>query len=144
MPRKPETDQDEERERIITIREDSIYNYSDVLDKICRRKQPYITKLLRGRQFPNGVYKIRDERIKRMTPERLEILNSERVMWLKLTNEQAREILGTDEPPLEIYKNYLRQLKALLKRHEHAFMNHPLMYLHEIQYIPRPIQQTVW
>jgi hypothetical protein len=143
MPRKSSDipEQEEERERIITVREDSIYGYTEVLDKICHRKEPVITKLLRRKPFEPGIYKIRDGRINRMTPERLEILSSEKVMWIKLTNDLAKQILGTNSEPL--YGNYVRDLQMLLKRHENSFINHPIMFLHEIKYVPRAIQRSV-
>jgi hypothetical protein len=142
MPRTSGSEASDEKERIIVIREDAVYNYEHVIDKICGYKQPKIDLLLRIKPFENGIYRIRDERTKKLTPEKIEIFSNKKVLWIQLTNDQAKAILGTDKAPL--FGTYLRDLKQYLKRHEHAYQNHPIMFLHNIRYITRPQQDSLW
>lgn len=142
MPRSKHLQDDEKpHDRVIEIREDGIFNFSDVIDKIAGRKQPKITQLLRGKGLEPGVYKIRDGRTKKLTGEKLEILTWEKVLWIQLKNEQAQAILGTEKPPL--FGTYLHDLRRYFGRHEMAYFNRPIMYLHNIRYIPRPVQHNL-
>lgn len=141
MPQQHQTESEDTSAHIITIRDDGIFNYSDVMDKIAGRKQPQITQLLRGKPFNPGVYKVRDGRTKRMTGERIEILTWERILWIKLSNQQAQSLLGTDKAP--IFGTYIRDLRRYFGRHEMAYANRPIMYLHTVRYLPRPVQHNL-
>jgi hypothetical protein len=141
MPKEIHQSEQDEKDRIITIREDSIFNYTDTIDKICMRKTPFITKLIRIKPFEPGKYKIRNGQTRRLTGDILEILDNQKILWIQLTSEDAKEILGADEPP--IYGNYLRDLRKYWSRHEMSYQNHPIMWLHHIKGMPRPVQHKI-
>lgn len=131
-------------EKIINIRENPNFNYSHVVDKICRREEPFITKLARKRHFPNGIYRLRRELSNhhgKLLDEHIEITSSTRILWVKLTNEQARDILGTNNKPMS--NSYLQDLRLYWSHSDMAFSNSPYMNIHEIEYIKRPIQRTL-
>jgi hypothetical protein len=131
----------DKEEPTIAIRENPLYNYENVIEKIISGK---ITKLLRRKQFQNGKYRLKkqfsDKHFK-LTPEYINILNSTKVMWIKLTSEEAKVILGTDNPP--IIHNYLTDLRGYLGKHDLAMYNTPYLYLHTIEYIKRPVQRKL-
>jgi hypothetical protein len=139
---KKSNEKTDDEDKIITIRDDSIYGYTDVIDKICHRRFPHINLLLRRRAFTPGRYRIRNGFTKRLTDEEIEIMSCEQVLWIQLTNDQAQQILGSDKPP--IFGNYLRDLRRYFSKHDMAYANAPVMNLHIIEHVKKPIQQTVW
>jgi len=125
-------------EKIITIRDDAMYGYTDVIDKIMHKVEPYIDILIRKKRFENGIYRIRNGYDNRLTPYKIEIFDSKKILWLNINNELAKAILGTDKPP--IYGNYLRDLRKYLGRHDLSFVNVPIVYIHNIKHLPVKVQ----
>ena len=136
---------DSKEERIITIKDDYIYGYVNVIEKIMHRKTPFINSLLRRKPFEFGDYRIRNGQTKRLTQDEIKITGWKRVMWLNLTNEEAKQVLGidNDESLLKDYGNYVRVLRKYFSKHEMSFMNIPFMYWHFICPIPKPVQQRL-
>lgn len=136
---------DDDKEHIITVRDDNVFGYKDVIDKIMHRKEPYVNLLLRKKEFPIGIYRIRNGQTKRLTEDEIQVLDIQKVMWLALTEEQVKNIMGVDRDVqlLRDYKTYMRALRLYFNKHEMAFSNHPIMYLHTIKPIPRSIQQKL-
>jgi hypothetical protein len=124
----------------IVIKDDFMYNYVGVIDKIMHIKKPYIEYILRKKQYPNGVYRLRNDT--RLTPYKVEIVSSRKILWLQITNELAREILGTHSPP--IYGSYLRDLRKYLSRHDLSYSNQPYLYIHKIKHLPYSVQTTIY
>jgi hypothetical protein len=142
MSKKGNTQSDDDKAHIITVKDDVIYGYEDVIDKIMYRKKPYIEVLLRRKAFEPGIYRIRDGNTKKLTHDEINIIESEKIMWIHLTNEQAKTILGTDQKP--IFKTYLWDLRRYFSRHEMSYMNIPEMYLHQISPIIKPVQEKLF
>jgi hypothetical protein len=143
MPQNKKSDEkSDDEENILSVRDDSIYGYTDVIDKICHRRFPYIELLLRRRAFTPGRYRIRNGFTKRLTDDEVDIVSCEQVLWIQLTNEQAQQILGTDKPP--IFGNYVRDLRRYFSKHDMAYANAPVMNLHVLRHVKKPVQTTVW
>ena len=137
---------DQEEEHVIVVKDDAIYGYVDVIDKIMHRKTPYIKILLRRKAFEPGVYRIKNGQTNRLTQDEIKVLNIEPVMWISLTNEQCKEILGidNDEKLLKDYGTYLRVLRKYFSRHDMSYQNQPIMYLHHIEHINKPKQEKLF
>jgi hypothetical protein len=135
----------DDEEHIIVIKDDGVYGYIDVIDKMMHRKSPFIDRIVRRKEFKLGTYRIRNGLTKRITQDEIEIIQVKKIMWIKLTNDEAREILGIDhdEQLLKDYHGYLIALRKYWSRHDMSFMNHPYMYDHFIRPIPKPIQQKL-
>jgi hypothetical protein len=132
---------DDEKEHIITLKDDSIYGYENVIDKVMRRKEPHIIYILRRKQFEIGTYRIRNGQTKRLTEDEINIIGWKQVMWLNITNEEAKEILGTDKSP--IFGNYTRDLRKYFSKHEMSFMNLPFLFQHIVNPVDKPVQQKL-
>jgi hypothetical protein len=135
----------DKEEQIISIRENPLYNYSDVVEKICHKKTPYINKLARRKQFQNGIYRLKKqltERHSKLLNEHIEILGCKKILWIKMSNEEAKQILGTDLPP--IFNSYLNDLRRYWGRHEMALYNLPYIFVHDIEYVKRPVQTKLY
>ena len=132
----------EDEAGVIVIREDSIFNYEYVIDKMMHRREPHITAMLRIKPFEPGIYRIRDGRTKKLTQDAIEITSSKPVGWMLLTNEEAKALLGADKPP--IFGTYIRDLRKYFSKHEMAYVNHPVMFWHEFNAIPKPIQEKLF
>src|ERR1700680_4461145 len=85
----------DEKERILTFADDFIYGYTDVIEKVMHRREPFINMFLRRKQYPPAQYRIRNGFTKRMTQDEIKILSNEAVLWVNITSNQARDILGT-------------------------------------------------
>ncbi|MHB8153840.1 MAG: hypothetical protein ACYDG3_12400 [Bacillati bacterium] len=127
---------------VIVIREDSIYGFEHVIDKMMGREEPRITSMLRMKPFELGVYRIRDGRTKKLTHDGIEVTNSRPVGWMLLTNEEAKALLGTNNPP--IFGTYIRDLRRYFGKHEMAYINHPVMFWHDFKPLPKPIQEKLF
>lgn len=141
MPKNSTQAEEDEKAKVIVIREDSVFNYVDIIDKICMRKTPFVTKLIRIKPFEPGKYKIRNGQTKRLTGDELEILSNVKILWIKLSNEEIKDIIGAEGPP--VYGSYLTDWRQYMSKHEMAYQNHPFMFLHEIRGFPRPIQHQL-
>ena len=131
----------DKEEKIISIRDNPLYNYDHVIEKLTHKEQPYITKIARRRQFPNGVYRLKkqlNERRGKLLDEHIVILNSKKVLWIQMTNEEAQQILGASNKP--IFGTYLNDWRRYMSRHDMAFGNIPFIYIHEIEYVKKPVQ----
>jgi hypothetical protein len=130
-----------EEEHFISIKENPLYNYQDVIEKICQRKEPHITKIAKRKPFPEGIYRLQrqlsDKHYKRLD-EHVEILNHYKVMWLKMDEQEAKAILGTDKPP--IFHTYLSDLRRYWAKGDMAMYNLNYMFVHNIKYIKKPVQ----
>jgi len=131
----------QEKEHILVIREDYMYGYSDVIEKIMHLKEPYIDFLLRRKQFENGTYRIRDGRNNRLTQYYVNITDSKKIMWITMSLDMAKNILGTDKPP--VYGNYLRDLRKYLGRHDLSYVTSPFLYLHKLEHVPIIVQKKL-
>jgi hypothetical protein len=127
---------------VIVVREDSVYGFDHVIDKMMHRSEPHINSMLRIKPFNAGVYRIRDGRTKKLTHDGIEITTNKPVGWMMLTNEEAKSLLGTSNPP--IFGTYLRDLRRYFSRHEMAYMNHPVMFWHDFKPLPKPIQEKLF
>ena len=124
----------DEKERILTFADDFIYGYTDVIEKVMHRREPFINMFLRRKQYPPAQYRIRNGFTKRMTQDEIKILSNEAVLWVNITSNQARDILGTDKPSQHSSTgNYLIDLRKYLGRHDLSYANSPVMYLHHNQ-----------
>ena len=122
----------------IAIREQPLYNYVNVVEKIQSGK---IVKLIRRHQFEPGRYRLKkvfSDKREKLLDEYIDVISSRKVMWIKLTNDEAKAILGTDLPP--VYPTYVRDLREYLGKHDLAFINTPYLYVHDIQYVKKPKQ----
>lgn len=137
----PEDNRDEDKQQIITIKDDAMYGYVNVIDKVMHKKQPYIDVLIRKKQFENGVYRIKNGYDNKLTPYRIEVLDSTKMLWLNINNDLAKSILGTDQPP--IYGNYVRDLRKYLGRHDLSYTNIPILYIHYIKHLPTKVQSKL-
>lgn len=135
---------DKEEDFVITLKDDYIFGYVNVIDKVMHRKQPYIIELLRRKSFPLGTYRIRNGLTKKITHDEIKIIDVKKIMWISLSNDEAKNILGVDDDPqlLKDYGTYLRCLRKYLGKHDLAFMNHPVLFLHFVIPIDKPVQQT--
>ena len=125
-------------DRVITIRENPMYNVEFVLEKI---QKGVITKLARRHKFEPGIYRLKKELNNKKTKlldEHIVVKSVKKVLWITLTNDEAKEILGTDKPPL--FGSYLHDLRKYWSRHDMAMQNVPYIYLHEISYVKKPVQ----
>lgn len=127
---------------VIVIREDSIYGFENVIDKMMHRMEPHINSMLRVKAFEPGIYRIRDGRTKKLTHDAIDVITNKKVGWLMLSNEEARSLLGTNKNA--IFGTYLRDLRKYFSRHELAYMNHPIMFWHDFKPIPKPIQEKLF
>lgn len=130
-----------EEEHFITIKENPLYNYTNVIDKI---KTNIITKLVRKQQYPNTRYRLRREISKghyKFTDEYVDVINSYQILWIKLTEQEAKEILGATDPP--IFKNYLIDLRKYWGRSFMSYGNVPMVWILEIEYVKKPIQKVL-
>jgi hypothetical protein len=134
-----------EEEHIITIRDDALYGYNNIIDKIMHRKKPHVNILIRRKAFEPGIYRIRNGQTKRLTNDEIKIISNKRILWILLTNEEAKQILGidNDENILKDYGAYVRALRKYFGRHEMAYQNHPYMFWHDIKPISKPVQQKL-
>lgn len=131
----------DKNEQTISIRENALYNYDNVVQKIISGK---ITKLVRRKAFNLGTYRLKkifSEKHTKLLDEHINILSVREILWIQLSNEESKEILGTDNQP--IHGSYLRDLHAYWSKHELAMMNIPFLYLHDIQYVKKPIQKVL-
>ena len=130
-----------EDEKTISIRENPLYNYEHVVQKIISGK---ITKLVRRKQFENGTYRLKkqfSEKHSKLLDEYIIITNSKKILWVTLSNDQAQDILGATNPP--IFYSYLNDLRMYWSKHEMSLYNLPYMWLHEIEYVRKPVQQKL-
>ena len=130
-----------EDDKFITIRENPLYGYSNVLEKIQSSKIKY---LVRRQEYPVGIYRLKKQLSDKHTKtldEHVEVVSTRRILWLKLTNEDAKEILGTDGQPL--YGTYLADLRKYWSRSFMAHDNVPYVWIMEIKYIKKPVQITL-
>jgi len=141
MPGK-DTSKEDEQQHIITIKDDAVYGYVDIIDKLMWRKKPNMHVLLRRKAFDLGTYRIRNGQTKRMTEDEITILDVQQVLWIKLSNEEAQQVLGTDQPPM--YGGYLRDLRKYFGKHDMSFMNLPFMNWHTTAPVPRLMQEKLF
>jgi len=135
----------DDEEHIITIKDDFIFGYVNVIDKVMHRKTPYIIHLLKRKEFQPGRYRIRNGQTKRLTQDEFNVIKVDKIMWITLTQDESKGILGieNDDQIIKDYKSYLRCLRMYFSKHDMSFVNHPFMYLHTIEPIEKPIQQTL-
>ncbi len=128
-------------EQFITIKELPMYNYSNVLEKI---QQGIITKIARRTKYENGIYRLRKEistKHHKLLNEHVEITNSKKVLWLSLTNEEAKELLGN--PDKSISSSYLNDLRGYWSKSFMAYGNTSYVWIMDFRYIKKPVQQRL-
>jgi hypothetical protein len=122
----------------ITIRENPLYSYTNVIEKI---QQGKITKIVRRKEYPLGKYRLRkqfSEKHVKLLDEHIEITSSRKILWMKISNEEAREILGAENKP--IFGSYLNDLRKYWEKSFMSYGNIPYVWIMEFTYIKKPVQ----
>lgn len=128
-------------DKILSIKEMPLFNYENPIQKIIEGK---ITKLCRRHHFENGIYRLRkqiNDKNGKLLNEHIEIVSSEKVLYVQISNQLAKEILGATGKPL--YGTYTTDLYKLLAKTDLAYVKTPYVYVHEFEYVKKPVQMTL-
>lgn len=154
MKDKQATDIAKKRDYSISICDEPMINYTNVIDKIMHRKEPYISLLVRRNnmfkhdndtpvdiEYPLGVdvhiiRKIRDKTTNKLTGDEIEITSSIKLLFASfaLNPEYISlipAILGTDKPPKR--GTYFHDLSTWMSTYYGAWHRPAYVYLTSIR-----------
>lgn len=136
----------------IGIRTDPKFSYSDIINKIVHKSRPIVTKLVRRIYISPKVYRLS----KKLSESNLvptdfyiKVLSCKKRSFITISNAEAKDILGTDSPPLNA--SYLWDLKKYLEKYEFEhiwhkgkyYIKHEInVYVCDIEYVPSPDFKT--